>query len=55
MRICSKKGSSHLVFISDYLDKSQLEEFLTKKSEDSIDDRTNKAAISKLESKELPP
>ena len=42
-------------FISDYLDKSQLEEFLTNKSEDSIDDLTNKAAMSKLEIIEFPP
>ena len=49
------KSVSHQVVISDYLDKSQLEEFLTNKSEDSIDDLTNKAAISKLEIIEFPP
>tara|TARA_B100001113_G_scaffold304189_1_gene264383 strand:- start:81 stop:248 length:168 start_codon:yes stop_codon:yes gene_type:complete len=49
------KSVSHQVVISDYLDKSQLEEFLTNKSEDSIDDLTNKAAMSKLEIIEFPP
>ena len=49
------KSVSNQVVISDYLDKSQLEEFLTNKSVDSIDDLTNKAAMSKLEIIEFPP
>ena len=39
----------------DYLFKSQLEEFLTNKSEDSIEHLTNIAAISKLDINELRP
>ena len=51
----SKKELSHQTLISDYLDKSQLEEFLTNKSEDSIEDLTNRAAINKHEINEFPP
>ena len=39
----------------DYLVESLFEGFLINKSEDSIDDLINKAAISKLEINEFPP
>ena len=39
----------------DYLFKRQFAEFLINKSEDSIEDLTNKAAISRLEINEFPP
>ena len=51
----SKKSLPLWVFAPDYLFKSLFEGFLINKSEDSIDDLTNKAAISKLEIKEFPP
>ncbi len=50
-----KKDLPQQVPSPDYLFKSQLEEFLTNKSEDSIEHLTNKAAISKLEINEFPP
>ena len=43
------------VLTPDYLDKSLFEVFLINKSEDSIDDLINNAAISKLEINEFPP
>ena len=47
--------SANFILIPDYLVKSLFEGFLTNKSDDSIDDLTNKAAINKLEIKEFPP
>ena len=50
-----KKRFATLIHYPDYLVKSLFEGFLTNKSEDSIDDLTNKADISKLEINEFPP
>ena len=50
-----KKRFATLSFTTDYLVESLFEGLLINKSEDSIDDLTNKAAISKLEIKEFPP
>ena len=50
-----KKRFATLSLNPDYLVKSLFEGFLTNKSEDSIDDLTNKADISKLEINEFPP
>ena len=43
------------MLIPDYLAKSLFEGFLINNSEDSIEDLTNRAAISKLEINEFPP
>ena len=50
-----KKGFTLLFQFLDYLLESLNDGFLINKSVDSIDDLTNKAAISKLEIKEFPP
>ena len=50
-----KKRFASLIYTPDYLVKSLFEEFLTKTSEDSTDDLTNKAAISRLAINEFPP
>tara|TARA_B100000965_G_scaffold283939_1_gene241863 strand:+ start:112 stop:507 length:396 start_codon:yes stop_codon:yes gene_type:complete len=50
-----KKRFATLIYTPDYLFKSLFEEFLTKTSEDSTDDLTNKAAISRLAINEFPP
>ena len=50
-----KKRFANLVLTPDYLVKSLFEWFLINKSEDSIEDLTNSAAISKLDIKEFPP
>ena len=50
-----KKDLPNSALIQDYLIKSLLEWFLINKSEDSIEDLTNKEAISKLEINEFPP
>ena len=50
-----KKRSAYLNSYPDYLVESQFDGFLINKSEDSIEDLTNKADISKLEINEFPP
>ncbi len=50
-----KKRFANLSPSLDYLVKRLFEGFLINKSEDSIEDLTNKAAITKLDIKELPP
>ena len=55
LKKCSKKDLPRQFPFLDYLFKREFEEFLINKSEDSIEDLTNKAAISKLEINEFPP
>jgi len=50
-----KKRFSTFCLLIDYLVRSRFEGFLINTSVDSIDDLTNKAAMSKLEINELPP